>query len=399
MVSAFSDALSSYVEGLLQTGDLLSDAVEHAFRRVRRHRFLDHWYRLNPERVRNVWQRVDFDRENPDSNALSTIYSDCSLITEVDGFKPTTSTSQPRVMSRMLELLDLQPGMRVLEIGTGTGYNAALIAEIVGDPRLVSSMEIRPEVAAGARAVLQSEGYEGIRIIVGDGALGDPGGAPYDRIIVTAGGSDVAPSWIRQLVPDGRLLIPMQHGHLDPLLEVRGDAVPWGASARIVGEASFIPLAGLLDGPNPWQGFLIGGLSSEPVWGEDLPPGLPPTPLAHPLLDPTHRSFYFFLTLCSRELWRTNEGYGLADPHTGDVVLLTSDRCVALSRGSGDTSRHLLKRLRRLWTSWDALGRPTEADYRIQFLPRHELPVLLGQSEYEWVVERTYHLQVVRLPS
>ena len=398
MVRALADALTSYVEGLLQTGDLLSDAVERAFRRVRRHRFLDHWYRLHPDRIRDVWQRIDFDRENPDSNALSTIYSDRSLVTEVDGYRPTTSTSQPRLMSRMLELLDLQQGMRVLEIGTGTGYNAALLAEIVGDARCVTSMEIRPEIAASAQQVLRSEGYGDIRILEGDGALGDLAGAPYDRIIVTASGSDISPRWIEQLVPDGRLLIPMQHGHLDPLLDVRRGTALGEMTARIVGEASFMPLVGLLDGPNPWQSFLLGGLPSEPVWTEDLPSGVPSTQCAHPLLDSTHRSFYFFLTLCSRELWRTNDGYGLADPHSGDVLIVTSDRCEALSRGSGGISRRLLSRLQRLWEAWDRMNRPSEANYEIRFLPRHEIPVLLGEREREWVIERTYHWQVICLP-
>ena len=104
------------VEGLVASGALLSEPVERAFRRVRRHRFLEHWYRLEASRLQAVWRRVEFDREDPDEERLAKIYSDCSLVTRVNGYLPTASSSQPSLVSRMLELLEIKPGMRVLEI-------------------------------------------------------------------------------------------------------------------------------------------------------------------------------------------------------------------------------------------------------------------------------------------
>lgn len=395
MERALADVMTVYTDNLIRSGELQSDAVERAFRRVRRHRFLDHWYRLEASRLQAVWHRVDFDRDNPDMEALSAIYSARSLVTGVDGYRPTTSTSDPRLTARMLELLNLEPGMRVLEIGTGTGYNAALLAETIGNPGDIFTVEIRESVAARARDALRDEGYAGIHVIHRDGALGAEEGAPFDRIEVTAGCTDIAPIWLEQLAPNGRLLVPIQHGHLHPLLQIRRADESRTAEASIVGKSSFMSITGQLDGPNSWQSFLLGGVPQQPAWTRGLPTQLPPCE-GHPLADDEHRSFYFFLTLSSRELWQTNAGYGLADPLTGDIVVFTSERCEGFTRGRGH-GEWLHERLLRLLCAWDDLGRPKASDYEIEFIPRVVIPQLTDRGRGEWVIERTYHWQVVRL--
>jgi protein-L-isoaspartate(D-aspartate) O-methyltransferase len=113
----------------------------------------------------------------------------------------------------MLEQLAVAPGQRVLEIGAATGFNAALLAELTGAAGTVVTIELDDDLAAEAAANLRRAGYPDVRVACGDGALGDPGQAPYDRIIVTAEAWDLVPAWWDQLTPDGRIVAPVRlHG-------------------------------------------------------------------------------------------------------------------------------------------------------------------------------------------
>jgi protein-L-isoaspartate(D-aspartate) O-methyltransferase len=97
----------------------------------------------------------------------------------------------------------------VLEIGAGTGYNAALLAHLVGPTGAVVSLDIDPEVVERARAALAAAGFAQVRVVHRDGADGYPSAAPYDRIIATAGVWDLAPAWLDQLAPGGRIVVPL----------------------------------------------------------------------------------------------------------------------------------------------------------------------------------------------
>jgi protein-L-isoaspartate(D-aspartate) O-methyltransferase len=128
----------------------------------------------------------------------------------------TSSASQPSMMAIMLEQLGLGAGQRVLEVGAGTGYNAALMAAVVGRGGAVTAVDIDQDLvdaAAGhlgaARAHLAAAGAAEVALVCGDGALGFPDGAPYDRIALTVGSDDVRPEWVAQLAPGGRLLLPL----------------------------------------------------------------------------------------------------------------------------------------------------------------------------------------------
>jgi len=120
------------------------------------------------------------------------------------GFDKTIS--QPFIVAVMTDLLELRPGDRVLEVGTGLGYHAAVLAELVAE---VYSVEIIEELAAEAESRLRELGVCNVRIRIGDGTLGWPEFAPFERILVTAGAERIPPALLEQLVPGGRMVLPL----------------------------------------------------------------------------------------------------------------------------------------------------------------------------------------------
>jgi protein-L-isoaspartate(D-aspartate) O-methyltransferase len=123
--------------------------------------------------------------------------------------RATSSLSATHIQATMLEQAQLQPGMRVLEIGSG-GYNAALIAELVGTSGQVTSVDIDPDIVDRARDCLDAAGYQRVHVVLADAEAGVADHAPFDRIIVTAGAWDIPPAWIDQLVERGRIVVPLR---------------------------------------------------------------------------------------------------------------------------------------------------------------------------------------------
>ena len=147
----------------ISAGTFRTDAVKNAFRTVPRHLFLP---------------GVD----------LQAAYAPKPVVTKrAEDGTAVSSASSPNIVAKMLEQLDVHPGMRVLEIGSATGINAALLAELVGASGSVVTIELDEDLAEGARTGLATAGYHQVEVICGDGALGDPSGRTFDRIIVTAG--------------------------------------------------------------------------------------------------------------------------------------------------------------------------------------------------------------------
>jgi protein-L-isoaspartate O-methyltransferase len=145
----------------------------------------------------------------------------------------------PAVVAQMLAALQVGPGMRVLEIGTGTGYNAALLAHRLGAGNVVS-VEVDPAVATHARRALAAAGFGGVRVVSADGAQGYLPQAPYDRVISTVAVTEVPLAWVAQTRPGGLVLTPWGNpyyrGGLLALTVHPGAA----ATGRIVGPASFM---------------------------------------------------------------------------------------------------------------------------------------------------------------
>lgn len=192
---------------------------------------------------------VPLDREQDPDRWLHLAYAaDDGVVTQVDdgcptgpgvgGSLPSSSASGPVMVAVMLAALDVHEGHRVLEVGTGTGYNAALLAHRLGAEQ-VTSIEIDPGIAARAREALSEAGFGAVRVVTGEGALGYPPGAAYDRVIVTAACHHIPYAWVEQTRPGGRIVVPWADTYAGGLL-VLTVAEDGTARGRIVAESSFM---------------------------------------------------------------------------------------------------------------------------------------------------------------
>ena len=147
--------------------------------------------------------------------------------------------SRPLTQARYLEALRLTGRERVLEIGTGSGYQTALLAALAGQ---VFSVERVLALAEAARAALRAAGADNVSLLVGDGTLGWSAYAPYAAILVAAGGPEIPPPLVEQLTPDGRLLLPLgeRGAQVLTLVQRHGD----GLRRTPLGDARFVPLLG-----------------------------------------------------------------------------------------------------------------------------------------------------------
>jgi protein-L-isoaspartate(D-aspartate) O-methyltransferase len=193
---------------------------------------------------------------------------------------PVSASTQPAMMAIMLEQLGLAAGQRVLEVGAGTGYNAAVMARLVGDSGSVVTIDVEPDLVVQARVNLAAAECHGVTVICGDGADGAPDFAPFDRIIVTAGAWDLAPQWLEQLGDGGRIVLPLSvRGIQLSVAFSRAETGTWvsGSARRCqfirmtggsAGPESVVPLgpqpglhALVADGPAPEAGPLYEALS------------------------------------------------------------------------------------------------------------------------------------------
>lgn len=205
---------------------------------------------------------------------LAVVYdSNTPLVTKTgpDG-AAMSSVSAAHIQAVMLERAEIRPGMRVLEVGSG-GYNAALIAELVGQRGSVTSVDIDEEIVARAGACLRTAGYDRVRVVRADAEHGVPEHAPYDRIIVTVGAWDIPPAWIAQLSERGRIVVPLRFAGLSRCVafDLAGSGLVshgycLGGFVPMQGEGTYtetlVPIDGeatlRFDGPDP--GFDVSAL-------------------------------------------------------------------------------------------------------------------------------------------
>ena len=151
--------------------------------------------------------------------------------------------SAPSIVAFMTKMLDVQPGMKILEIGAGCGYQSSILAELVGPKGVVYSVERVPEMVELARMNIAKLEYNNITVIYGDGTLGYPDAAPYDRIIVTCGAPQVPQPLIDQLKEGGKMLIPVGQMFWQDLIRVergKGKEIKQNSILPV----TFVPLIG-----------------------------------------------------------------------------------------------------------------------------------------------------------
>jgi protein-L-isoaspartate(D-aspartate) O-methyltransferase len=216
---------------LSQDGWIRTSVVGAAFRAVPRHLFV------------------------PDTVTMADAYADTTVAAKRDpNGKTTSSVSAPWVQAYMLEQAGLRPGARVLEIGT-SGYNAALLAEIVGPDGTVVTLDIDPDVIGRTRAGLNRAGYVQVEVFCADGEYGYRPAAPYDAIIVTVETTDAPPAWLDQLAPDGVLVLPLRMRGITRCLTLRRRGDHLAASAAL--QCGFVAMQG--DGRSPARRIFLRG--------------------------------------------------------------------------------------------------------------------------------------------
>lgn len=281
-------ARAKLAQTLVDAGDLADPAWRSAFEQVPRHVFVPYYFD-------HAGNRIAADDPATYEQWFAAVHDDRSLVTHQTNGAATSSSSQPSLMATMLEALDVEDGMRVLEIGAGTGYNAALLAHRLGDDNVVT-VDVAPDITGPARDRLAATGHRPL-VITGDGAFGWPDGAPYDRVIVTCRLDAVPAALIKQLADTGFILAPLGNAlarirrtgkrtadgrflpggaFFMPLRRSAGDGIPQRRPALPTGggRPSSLPAAAVVD--NAFR-FLASIVEPGLVWQYDLDDDKQPT--------------------------------------------------------------------------------------------------------------------------
>ncbi|KAF0648121.1 MULTISPECIES: methyltransferase domain-containing protein [Streptomyces] len=245
------------VAGLDAEGALPDPAWRAAFADVPRHLFVPYYH----VGTYGGYERLGRDDPAPEARRrwLDGAYEDRPLGTLLRGGELVSTASQPSLMADMLHALDVRDGDTALEIGAGTGYNAALLSHRLGDTR-VTTVDIDPDVTDAARARLHEAGYHPA-VVTGDGARGCPDRAPFDRIIATCAVPSVPGAWLAQCRPGAVVVTPLSTG----VLRLRVEDARHAEGRFLHTSAYFIPVRGSLPAPpEPRTGGLPrGALESE----------------------------------------------------------------------------------------------------------------------------------------
>lgn len=386
-----------------ESGTPLAEAIADAFLATPRHRFVTR-YRQWPQRE---WQEVTAENL---TQHLPALYSNDALMLWDDDQATTLSTiSQPSLVLAMLQLLQIEPGQRVFELGAGSGWNAALMGRLVGPTGQVYSLEIIPAMAHQAAAAVAGLGLDNVQIIVADGGEGYAPGAPYDRAIFTAGAYDLPRHFFTQLKEDGLLLFILKEeggGDLLVLLQKKGDHFQALESFPV----GFVPMTGkyALGNRNPialmtlpaWATLQQQEVSRIPYWwGGRGRNRLWRTQAMRSFLTLTEPGFHLFTeeqdptspgaTAAEQTGATREEFFGLWHEASRSLVLARDDQLIAY--GNLHAQEQLLRALHR----WVDLGMPAPVSFSLQIYPSDQ-PLLTRENE--WLVKRQEAQFLWRLP-
>lgn len=360
---------------LAQEGELPPEWAP-AVRTVRRHRFVPGFYLRADQPAEGglpVWEPVTAATDP--ARWLAATYSDQTLITQFDNDEPdwdvptpriggiaTSSATLPSLVVRMWRDAEIEPGMTVLEVGTGTGYSTALACERLGSDA-ITSVEIDQRRLRHAADVLYGSGY-GPALANADGVYGYWPTAPFDRIVAACSVRSIPSAWLAQARPGGQILATLGgwlNGHARALLTVRGDGTADGP--LLPGTVSFMP-ARAYEPPRPgnpadWRD-LVAGTQQRPTWTE-------PAFLTEGTAEAFTATFLAQLAAPGAQLLTIGDATGLIDVTSGSIALLACRDGQWQVHQAGPTC--LWDAIEAVWQTWDAIGRPGPQAFHMHVQP------------------------------
>jgi protein-L-isoaspartate(D-aspartate) O-methyltransferase len=363
----------------------ISPATERAYWETPRHRFVKRYREWGVKEWREV------NEANLEEH-LALLYADRALILFGDDDEDVPSTiSQPSFVLRMIDMLELEPGHKIFELGSGSGWNAALMARRVGPGGHVYSLELIPEVAQMASTIIEALGINNVSIIEADGGEGYAPGAPYDRAIFTAGAYDLPHHFFDQIKVGGLLLVIIKNeGGGDNLFLLRKTATCFESIEAM--PCGFVQMKGKyqLDHLEPvvletlpaWPELKEKELSRRPFWwGGKGKEGFRWRTLGiRSFLGITEPAFRAFKSERANHSPREDHYFGLWDQAQGALVIARDD--LLISYGAPAAEARLWQDIRQ----WVELGMPIAANFDLQIYPR-DFPVTVG--ERQWLVQRS----------
>ncbi|MBO0794501.1 MAG: methyltransferase domain-containing protein [Ktedonobacteraceae bacterium] len=323
----------------------LSPSVQEAFRQIDRARFVPFHYRHDGP----TWKR---------ESAGDLVYQDLALTTQITNGLPSSSSSQPSIMAAMLEALDVRQGMRVLEMGTGTGYNVALLAHLVGESGHVTSIDIDSQLIARARESVKHVGLaQRATLLQADGCTGYAPAAPYDRVMLTAGFRQIEQIWLQQLADRG-IFIGNLRGRIASVLlklekqgqEIAGQLLPQTAYFMEIHQEKSYPAMCAPD----WQQYDL--LPAQSMQAEQT---------LLQLLD--RQAFLFFLETQEPQMEFHLRAFGTPGQHTICKVFLRDQSTATISPdGTVEARGDAWERIERAYQRYCEQGSPTFDEYDVQ---------------------------------
>ncbi|AOS63496.1 methyltransferase domain-containing protein [Actinoalloteichus hymeniacidonis] len=342
-------------DSLRASGYLQSRRWLEAFRTVPREAFVERFIVSSP-----TGEQTLFDLTVDRIPALEAVYRDTNLLTQRDaGGTATSSSTTPSLMALMLERLDVRLDHKVLEIGTGTGYNTGLLCHALGD-HAVTSIDIDPTLVVRARDALAGLGQHP-HLIIGDGADGVAEYAPFDRLIATCGVARVPTAWLRQVSTGGVILVNLGYALARLTVDAEGKAV-----GPFTDYAAFMRLRPYPSFRTPTGREIIEMATEEGVDSAVRTDGFPDFLGARPL--------ECLRALVHPDVHRVirhdggGEAHVLGDPATGSWARARSIGSARAAIVHGGT-RDLWDDYMRIARLWNGHGRPEPARYGLTITP------------------------------
>ena len=363
----------------------ISQATERAFLATPRHLFVKRYREWGT----TGWRQVT--AENLEQH-LPTLYADRPLLLFGDDDSNVLSTiSQPSFVLRMLDMLRLQPGQTVFELGAGSGWNAALMGHLVGPDERVFSLELIPELARTAAETVQMLGIKNVSIVAADGGDGYPAGVPYDRAIFTAGAYDLPRAFHDQLKDGGLLMAVIKlEGGGDSLFVLQKTGNHFESVDSMA--CAFVQLRGKyeMEGLEPaapstlpeWPQLQDQEVSKTRFWwgGNGQESFAWRTMGIRFFLGISEPRFRAFKTEKAAERPMEEHYFGLWDQQRRSLVLAKDDWLIAY--GNAWAKEHLLVKVRQ----WVDLGMPAAASFKLEV---HPSDCRVAAHGNQWIVKRS----------